>query len=189
MYQRHHTDSLGAALVVAMVFIVFASILTSSVATVLMYNRNHVEAYLDSELSLQGAEWAVAQNRIALESGLSGNIGVDQWQRPAEWNGATAARLLPALDAPGVAPASTPELPGVHYVAVVVDWGADAVDNDKNGTVDDPAEAGRYSVYAVAQRHAVKRAIEVVFRRESLVVDAATSRAIGPVRRVSWRGL
>lgn len=189
MKPHRHSESRGAALVVALVFIVFASILTSSVATTLFYNRNHVEAYLDSEMSLQGAEWAIAQSRLALESGATGNIGLDQWQRPAEWTAATAARQLPALGAPGVIPASTPELPGVLYWAVALDWAADGADNDKNGTVDDPAEAGQYTVYGVAQRQAVKRAVEVVFRRDASVAVPADSPAKAPLRQVSWRAL
>ncbi|MBX7257637.1 MAG: hypothetical protein K1Y02_14855 [Candidatus Hydrogenedentes bacterium] len=187
MASQCHSESRGGALVVALVFIVFASIIASTVATALIYNRNHVEAFVDSELSLQGAEWAAEQSRLGLENGGTSNIGIDQWQRPAEWNGATAARLLPALNAPGVAPASTPELPGVQFIAIAVDWAADAVDNNKDGAVDDSAEAGVYTVYAVAQRHAVKRAIEVVFRRDTGVATPVDSTAKIPLKQVSWR--
>ncbi|MBI4557358.1 MAG: hypothetical protein HY706_07240 [Candidatus Hydrogenedentes bacterium] len=177
----------GAALMMAIVFVVITSLVVGVLASRLGADSLHVDYFSDGELCLQGAEFALAQSRHELAGGGDGSIGLEGWQLPADCGG-PPARCLPTMDAAGVTPVTDSALPGVRWYTLAVNWANDTRDNNGDGTVDGPDEAGTHSIYAVAQCRRNLCRIEVILH-DARGTAGTIAGSPDELVQLSWREL
>ncbi len=148
----------GMALLVAMMFIVIATLTLGALAIRVINQSSHVDRYITFKRCFEGVESAFAESLLELETGGDGWVGLDSWTMPNPGDGIT----LPTFDDPDVSPVQIPSMPNVEYMAFAHDWSNDNEDNNGDGNVDGPEESGFYTAYAFAQCEGVVRSAEVV---------------------------
>lgn len=172
----------GAALLTVIVFVVIMGVFATSVATRMLLEKREVDAYVDRVLALHAAEYAVEMAKARIVSGQSGTIGVAA-------DGAVFP--LPALSDGRVTPVAVPEFPGAAVYAVAINWSSDGKDNDGNGTVDGPEEAGLITIYGVGWKSArtirFTRTIQTLEVNVRVQSSGDVSGAPAGLQQLSWR--
>lgn len=148
----------GMALLTAVIFIAMGTLILTALATRVVTQSHQVSQYVEFTECLQGVEAGFAQSRVEIDNGQDGNVGLGTWAPPM---GSTTL-VLPQFSDAGIAPLTLTTMPRVQYMAYTLNWVNDGLDNNGNGSVDEPAEAGIYSIYSLAQSGAVDRTAEMV---------------------------
>lgn len=147
----------GMALLAATLFIAVAVLVLAALSLRIVNGSNQVSQQGLFQDCFLGLEAGLAQAVADLENGGDGNLGLGTWTPPSPGN-----LVLPDLDDPALTPLTLPDLPQVRYATYTTNWGTDNIDNNGDGTVDEPAEEGYFSVYALAGNGGVRRTAELV---------------------------
>lgn len=164
--KKHRQNEEGMALVLATVVVAVAVISLSALgmrAIKQSHNVDQYELYTDTHY---GIESAVAASWVDLEENQgNGWIGLGTWTPAAN----AQALELPTWDSDGIAPV---DLNGtnIDYMAYVNNWAANGLDDNGDGTIDEPAEAGLRTIYAFASNNGITRGTEVVVEAVGITI-------------------
>jgi len=184
--KRFEEPNAGMAMLLALLFIAAALAILNTVAARLKDDVRQSDAFTEANAALHAAEFALARSVSELQAGRSGSIGVEQWaglaggEAAAPKTGMPGGLNLPAYGEAGVVPVKTPD-GGAEYWVIALDWASDGIDNNGDGAVDGPEEAGILGVYAAAHCQSTERRVEAIYR--------AGEGQPRPFVRVSWREL
>ena len=159
----------GAALILAMIFLVAMAIMVAALADRTRNQTNQITNYSNFEDLLHGIESGVSMARAEINGqrgtnavDTDGFVGLDpSFDITSEnpWFGDTA-----------VTPEQMDSMSGVEYFAYALDWTDDGLDNNGDGTVDELAEEDYYTVYSFARAGASTRRVEVVMEAANINV-------------------
>ncbi len=156
---RKRNDA-GMALIAALIFITISVIVLTSMTARYVQQRINVDRFEDYYTCFDGVEAAVQQCKVALETGGSGIIGLEDWEPQFSDDGRL---LLPGFDDVGVTSTTFATMPGVEFMAYTIDWFGNGRDMNGDGMADSLAEMGMYSVHAAARTGGMVRQVEVVY--------------------------
>lgn len=154
----------GVALLTAVIFVGVAVALVGSLVVMVVYQHRNVDQYVTFREAFYGVDAAFAQSVANVEMGGTGHVGLGAWTLPAGVATITNITDLPTFDDPAVAPVRMASMPEVEYMAYVVDWDSDGVDNNGDGTIDGLDEDHTYTVYGLARDASTVRRAEGVFK-------------------------
>lgn len=149
----------GMALLIATLFVAVGTLVLSTLAVRVINQNRQVGNYVRFRQCFQGLEAASAQSRAALAGGGGGTIGLGSWSAP---DPGEHGLVLPSFEDDSVSPLQIPSMPNVQYMAYVLDWANDGLDNNGDGTVDGLEEEWFYTVYTFARNGSVERQAEIV---------------------------
>lgn len=170
--RRSRSGSRGAALLAATLFIAVAVLVLAALALRVVNTSNQVSQHANYKDCFQGVESASDEAIVEIEAGDDGNVGLGTWTPPASGS-FVMPDSLPRFDDTGVAPVAVPGMPHVQYMAFALNWQNDGLDDNGDGNIDGPEEAGYRTIYALARHTAsqgggqsafIERASEVVVR-------------------------
>lgn len=144
----------GMALLLSLFFATLAIVALGALSNRVLNQKTHTDRYTEYTACFLGIEAALADSRLSLEYGDDGMVG---------YTGNVADLSSVTFSSEGVAPFALSSMPEVEYVALAQDWATDGLDNNEDGAVDDAAEVGFYTVYALARNADVTRRVEVVY--------------------------
>ena len=153
MCRRATKNDAGIALLMCAIFTALSLVVLTVLALRLQGRARQSDAFLRGEQAFYAAEAAVAACRIALEAQGFGAPPLSETQSVCEGDASSTFRCI--------------------------SWAADGKDNNGDGTVDDPGEAGWFAAYGIGESRGIRRIVEVVGREG----------AGGHFNRVSWREL
>lgn len=140
----------GVALILSLMFLIAMAILVAAMADRSGSESNQVQAYVEFQNALQGAESALALARAE----LAGKAGVNEEEKDGLIGVAVDFNLagpLPTFGMAEVNPVSMELLPGIEYFAVSYDWSNDGIDNNGDGNTDDASENDYFTIRASAR--------------------------------------
>jgi len=174
--QRERNDK-GVALIVAVIFMMVAFITIGALSMRGLSSYRVTRAYVDFEKDIYGCEAGIADASKELERVIDGrdndgdgyvdesdefdgNIGTALWDLMDDTNGDG----MPSFGEPNVAPvvigANTDSR--TEYIAWTRPWGSDGIDNNGDGTTDEPFEQDYVTITAAARRAGQVRMVEVI---------------------------
>ncbi len=163
----------GIALVLATVLLSSALLLLGIITLRVTYHSRQTDFYEADRECFYGVETAFARSVADVEALGPGMIGLGTWTLPGGLTTITSLADLPTFDDSRVTPETlAPTMPGVSYMAYVVDWTTDNFDNNGDGVVDGPEELDTYTVYALAHHDqgVPRRVAEGVYRSDDVNV-------------------
>lgn len=151
----------GFSLLLVTMLLIFVSSTALIVGTQSINTMREHADVVYRELCVITAESVAA---VALEEYLSGKGQL----LAAEHNDAVfdfeASKAAPRVWFQKLEPRITRSLPAIEFAAFVSPWAKDGIDNNGDGTVDDPGEQEFYTVRSVAHQGRVYLQLEIVFR-------------------------
>lgn len=186
MARRMDRPDAGMAMLLALVFIAAALVILNTVAARLKSDVRQSESFVEANAALNAVELALVRSAGEIQAGRSGCLGTEQWPGVADGKvvsakaGMPGGLVLPVYGEAGVVPVKTPD-GAAEYWVVALSWASNGIDDNGDGVVDGPEEAGLYGVYAMARCGSTSRAVEAIYR--------AGEGQPRPLARVSWREL
>ncbi len=156
----------GVALLVAVMFMMVAFITMGALSVRGISSYRVTRAYVDFEKIIYGCEAGIADASRNLEQGGDGNIGTGLWSLMDDTNGDG----VPSFGEPNVVPvvigANTDSR--TEYIAWSRHWGSDGIDNNGDGTTDEPFEQDYVTITGAARRGGQVRMVEVIAVRQNI---------------------
>jgi len=170
----------GAALVIVAIVMMIAIALVSALTMRGINSYRVTRAYVSFEKDIYGCEAGIADASKELQreadgidndgdghadeaDEFDGNVGTGMWGLGDDTNGDG----MPSFDEPNVVPfvlaANTDSQ--TEYLAWTQDWGTDGIDNNGDGTTDEPFEEDYVRIIASARRAGQVRTVEVIATR------------------------
>ncbi len=159
IYIKANKRERGMAMIIAMIFVMVAIALLSTLSIRIINQSLQQNRYSDFRDAFWGAVSAVQESKSLLESGNNGMVGVTGWTPTYNSNNEP---ILPSFNSPGVIPRTLTSDPTVQYFAVVIQWENDNFDNNGNGVIDDISEVDMSTIYAIARKNGTVRRLEVI---------------------------
>lgn len=158
-FNNFHRRERGMAMIVALIFVMVAIALLSTLSVQVINQNLQQNRYSDFRDAFWGVVSAVQESKGSIETGGNGLVGVEGWTPSYNANNEP---ILPSFDNPSVTPQTLVSDPTIQYFAVAIPWENDNFDNNGDGIIDDINEVDMVTIYAVAQKNGTVRRLEVI---------------------------
>lgn len=148
----------GMALLMALFFIGIGLLIIGAVTARTVNQSRHIDSYAAYENCMFGIESGLAQLKSVVEAGTGVTVGLT-----ADPGVATGDEFKAfSYEDSTVSALTVPGMPNLSYFAYAHNWGNDGVDNNGDGTVDDPQEQWVFSLFVASREGAVTRRAEEI---------------------------